>query len=687
MTRSSFSPAFTGSEAYSYDAAGRVTQLQKTVGATTYPIQYQYNAGGQVTRITYPSGRQLQQNVDNIGLLNTIVSGTTTYASIPDPPAGYTAAGQLLTFNYGNGVVANFGYSLSTRDQMTSLSYAKGGTTLFSLNYGYQNGQANCGTSTTTGNDGLIQCIQDTTDSGGPDNGRSVVYGHDPLNRLASAVTAGSSGYAKWGLSFAYDRYGNRTNQTVTAGSAPSNSLSFSTVSGGGAYTNRPDGYSFDVSGNMLNDGVNSNLNYDAENCLLTAGTGVYTCDAHGIRVKKVVGGTTTVYLFSGIKDIAEYDNGAAVGSPSREYIYLGGQLIATLQGSTAVYHHRDHLSVRVNTDANGNKIGEQGHFPYGEQWYTQNTTTKFIFTSYERDAESGNDYAIMRYYINRFGRFSCVDPLLGNVSDPQSLNRYIYVRDNPVNMVDPTGLGFFSWLLKAFRFLGEALTGLPHGPGMGGDPSVWSEQLPIYTGQPLDPRLIIQNLHDNGSGVWVADNPEEQAALTIRLDVWARFPSDDSGGNRSGGFGPGSMIIGWIRGAVSSPGYKSCVSNFYNSPDGQVTRFLAPTSLIPGWNPDAWGNLKNWAEAIGTKYAVTKIAVAGSNSGQMVNYSLTAGSATASASELTGVVGTVGAGLGKIAPPTMAVATASDILAHANCAVKSIMPGPINVDLSDLLP
>ena len=43
---------------------------------------------------------------------------------------------------------------------------------------------------------------------------------------------------------------------------------------------------------------------------------------------------------------------------------------------------------------------------------------------------------------------------VMGRPSDPQTWNRYIYVRDNPINNVDPSGLGFFSWLLKAFRFL-----------------------------------------------------------------------------------------------------------------------------------------------------------------------------------------------------------------------------------------
>ena len=94
-----------------------------------------------------------------------------------------------------------------------------------------------------------------------------------------------------------------------------------------------------------------------------------------------------------------------------------------------------------MTTGADGNVIGQQGHFPFGESWYAANTTTKYQFTSYERDAESGNDYAQARYHINRLGRFASPDPLAGDTQDPQSLNRYIYVYDDPGNAIDPSGL------------------------------------------------------------------------------------------------------------------------------------------------------------------------------------------------------------------------------------------------------
>jgi len=524
-----------GSETIAYDKAGRITQKQKVIGTTSFTIGYQYNTAGQVTQIIYPSNRVVQQNIDNIGLLNSIVSGGTTYATIPEPPIGYDASGNLLQFTYANGVVANFGYS-AARNQMTGLSYTKAATTLFALNYGYGRGQANCDTTTTVGNDSLIQCIQDTVDSG-----RSAIYNYDSLSRLSAAVTAGSAGYAKWGLSWGYDRYSNRLNQTVTAGSAPSNALTFATTPvpptnpPGGAYTNRPDGYSFDASGNMLNDGANS-LVYDAENCMTSAGTTAYTCDAGGTRVQKALSGSiNTDFIFSRGNDIAEYDfasgGSPSVASPTREFIYLGGQLISTIQGSAIVYHHADHLSVRLTTDSTGTKIGEQGHYPYGEQWYAANTTSKFIFTSYSRDSESGNDYAMARFYISRFGRFSCADPVFGRPADPQSWNRYAYVRNNPVNMVDANGTSFLHWLLKGFKFLLEALVALPHAPGLGGYPGT----PPTLPSDPMGlppigrlPSLSSVGINETGGFGFVAnqgmtppadnDNPWDMRPFLIKL-------------------------------------------------------------------------------------------------------------------------------------------------------------------------
>jgi RHS repeat-associated protein len=427
-----------GSESYTYDQFGNVTQLAKVVGATTYTSSYAYNLANQLTSITYPSGRIVQQNLDTIGRLSSVVgtlnSVNTTYAS----GFVYSAAQQVTGFNYGNSINTAFGYA-ADRLQRTCLDYsttnrngvcAHDATTKFGMNYNYPVSPAN---------NAQISGITDTVDSG-----RSASYTYDALHRLSTATTTGSTGYPAWGLSWTYDRYGNRSAQTVTAGTGmPSNSVTIDAVH------NRVSGspYAYDATGNMTNDGQNT-LTYDGENHAATAvngsNSGTYTYDGGGLRVKKVsvVSGvtTTTVYMFSGSQVIAEYDNGAAVASPSREYIYSGVQRIATILGSTTIYQHSDKLSVRILTDASGNIVGQRGHYPYGESWYETGTLTKVKFTTYERDSESGNDYAMDRTYVSGLGRFSAVDPLSGSTSDPQSLNGYSYTLNDPINLVDPTG-------------------------------------------------------------------------------------------------------------------------------------------------------------------------------------------------------------------------------------------------------
>ena len=68
-------------------------------------------------------------------------------------------------------------------------------------------------------------------------------------------------------------------------------------------------------------------------------------------------------------------------------------------------------------------------------------------FTGKERDTESNNDYFFARYYNSAIGRFTTPDwsakvvPIpYAQAGDPQSLNLYAYVRNNPITHVDPDG-------------------------------------------------------------------------------------------------------------------------------------------------------------------------------------------------------------------------------------------------------
>jgi RHS repeat-associated protein len=446
----------TGSETTTYYVDGNVKQISKVISGQTYNLGYQYDAGGDVTQITYPSGRVVYQAYNSIGQLCLVspsssgCSGTSNYAG----SFSYNAPGNLTGFSYGNGVSAAFSYS-APRAQLSSLKYTFGTQTYFNLGYWYQKDSTNC-LNGATQNNGAIQCITDSADSG-----RTVNYAYDALGRMITAKTNGSSGYPQWGLSESYDRYGNRWTQALTAGSGPSVSLTFGASGMGSSTTNQPSGYTFDASGNMTVEPLSppNNMTYDGENRMTAfsgnGGGASYTYDGNGLRVVKAVsGGTTTVSVLAGSSVIAEYDNGVAPTAPSREYIYnpAGGAttgLLAMISAGATTYYHQDHLSARLTTNASGSILSQDGSFPFGESWYTSGTGNQWFFTSYDRDSESGLDYALARYYDSRTGTFCSADPLAGSPDDPQSWNRYPYGRNDPIAITDPSGKALWSDILE----------------------------------------------------------------------------------------------------------------------------------------------------------------------------------------------------------------------------------------------
>jgi RHS repeat-associated protein len=126
-------------------------------------------------------------------------------------------------------------------------------------------------------------------------------------------------------------------------------------------------------------------------------------------------------------------------------------RVVAWRDSSGGVYYYfADMLgSTRVVTDASGNTCFNADYYPYGqENDYSTSCSPRYKFTGYEFDSETGNYYAGVypesvvgaRYYDPRRGRFMSPYPLGGTVGNPQSLNRYAYVVNDPENLTDPSG-------------------------------------------------------------------------------------------------------------------------------------------------------------------------------------------------------------------------------------------------------
>jgi RHS repeat-associated protein len=104
-----------------------------------------------------------------------------------------------------------------------------------------------------------------------------------------------------------------------------------------------------------------------------------------------------------------------------------------------------------VNKSGALNAVKRHDYLPFGEELYagtggrttTQGYTGDSVrqkFTSQERDNETGLDYMHARYFASAQGRFSSADTVAGSIANPQTLNLYAYVQNNPLAFSDPTG-------------------------------------------------------------------------------------------------------------------------------------------------------------------------------------------------------------------------------------------------------
>jgi RHS repeat-associated protein len=175
--------------------------------------------------------------------------------------------------------------------------------------------------------------------------------------------------------------------------------------------------------------------------------------------------GARTYYQTEGGVTMAEFteSGGATVPSWSKTYVYLGNRLLATLTPGGTQYHHPDRLGTRViTTPATGASV-EQVNLPFGSALDSESTggSTR-RFTSYDRSDLTKLDYAMNRSYDSLQGRFTQVDPAgmrASSLENPQTLNLYSYVSNDPINRTDPDGLGLISFFKKLFRGIAKILT------------------------------------------------------------------------------------------------------------------------------------------------------------------------------------------------------------------------------------
>lgn len=387
---------------YSYDAMDRVTEESIDVSGSVYSTSYGYDNCSNVVGMTYPDASEVIFGYDSLNRLASVGN----YASIT-----YTVSDIIDTVTYGNGVTSSYTYD--NRNRPTDIDIVDGLTSLLDLDYMYDQ-------------TGSVTSIYDGT--------TLEIFGYDLLDRLV--LSNGS-----WGIRyFGYDVVGNRVSLDTKGGV---NNVTYSYDSMDQMITATGMGFDWDGNGNLLdrNDGVYKwNYTYDSLNRLKTVTndsvvSARYTYDAGGRRVRSwdTVDGEVD-YVYSGLNIIDEVDGGV-----HERHFYVGGMHIASNTTGTVEYYHVDHLgSTRLKTDSSGTEVYDSNYEPFGPG-YGETGNEDYRYTGKQED-QSGLYYFGARYYDPLVGRFTTRDTVFGELTDPQSQNRYIYCLNNPQKYVDPEG-------------------------------------------------------------------------------------------------------------------------------------------------------------------------------------------------------------------------------------------------------
>jgi RHS repeat-associated protein len=205
--------------------------------------------------------------------------------------------------------------------------------------------------------------------------------------------------------------------------------------------------YTVDANGNMTKRGYVSNeiFNYDQENRMINAESNKYFYDGDGNRTKITKDNATiNTYLYDINTELP-----ILLQDKNRKYVW-GLDLLYTVDSANnpGIYHFDGLGSMRAITDVRTPDSPRiqmyEDYRAFGVEGYSNRLYDQpFKFTGEQKDELIHHDliYLRSRYYDPKIGRFMTRDSYAGDTTQPLSLNRYSYTRNNPVNLVDPSGM------------------------------------------------------------------------------------------------------------------------------------------------------------------------------------------------------------------------------------------------------
>ncbi|MDQ7781116.1 MAG: RHS repeat-associated core domain-containing protein, partial [Planctomycetota bacterium] len=426
---------------YQYDDRSLLTQFTNATWSKT--LSYQHDAAGKRTAMTTPEGDVITYTHDAADRIDTITRGTQLVADYD-----YDLAGRREKLTVGNGCYTDYGYDDLNRLQNVHNCRANDETI---SSFSYTHDEVNNRTTITFA------------------NGDVVSFGYDARYQLTSEVREDMVAYNE---SLTYDPAGNRLTRSKNS-SLTTYSYNAANQLVGESTDGVPTAYLYDANGNMTQKSVGGGApetwtyGFDYHNRLVSAvsTTGVsasYVFDYDVRRLSKTTNGATECFVYDGDDIIADYvgSTGGLPGVQTASYVNSVtidsklARIDGPGSGTPGAWHWYlyDALgSVRSVVGAVGGIENEYVQNAWGEEVPgagQQTLADRYQFTGRELDLELGLMHYRNRCYIPSAGRFMQKDPS----GMPEGPNRYAYVRNNPVNAVDPWGLNaedesWGSWL------------------------------------------------------------------------------------------------------------------------------------------------------------------------------------------------------------------------------------------------
>ncbi len=127
----------------------------------------------------------------------------------------------------------------------------------------------------------------------------------------------------------------------------------------------------------------------------------------------------------------------------SYSIIMQGGRPLVVYNSAETWFHHVNNIGSRTfMTNHYGTPTQDMVFYPWGGLWQSWGGGgLEFADLPY-RDTTTNTDLTENRLFSPNLSRWHSPDPLAGSITNPQSLNRYAYVLNNPTSLTDPMGLG-----------------------------------------------------------------------------------------------------------------------------------------------------------------------------------------------------------------------------------------------------